>query len=161
MMPVVARRDLTGGVVIAGSLAQRPRHGGYRHPTASIEVMDVALSDSDRRRLCGRDENQGSAGARNEGIRLSRDSYLVFLDADNRSLPDALEVGPKHSREDVGQPLIDEAYNHRWTYEWKQMSWLLPVLLRYHPRGFAVTLFEYPSGLAKGAFCPSECKEMF
>jgi glycosyltransferase involved in cell wall biosynthesis len=42
---------------------------------------------------CVRQENMGLAGARNEGIRRSRGSYLVLLDADDRLLEDALQVG--------------------------------------------------------------------
>jgi glycosyltransferase involved in cell wall biosynthesis len=42
---------------------------------------------------CVRQQKMGLAGARNEGIRRSRGSYLVFLDADDRLLEDALEVG--------------------------------------------------------------------
>src|SRR5215212_2774004 len=42
---------------------------------------------------CIRQENQGLAGARNTGIRESKGEYLVFLDADDRLLPEALEVG--------------------------------------------------------------------
>src|ERR687885_795015 len=42
---------------------------------------------------CIRQNNQGVAAARNTGIRESNGSYLVFLDADDRLLPEALEVG--------------------------------------------------------------------
>jgi glycosyltransferase involved in cell wall biosynthesis len=38
-------------------------------------------------------ENQGLSAARNTGLRESKGSCLVFLDADDRLLPDALETG--------------------------------------------------------------------
>jgi glycosyltransferase involved in cell wall biosynthesis len=42
---------------------------------------------------CVRQPNQGLAGARNAGIRESEGELLVFLDADDRLLPRALEAG--------------------------------------------------------------------
>jgi glycosyltransferase involved in cell wall biosynthesis len=42
---------------------------------------------------CVREHNSGMAGARNVGIRCSNGDFLVFLDADDRLLPEAIEVG--------------------------------------------------------------------
>jgi glycosyltransferase involved in cell wall biosynthesis len=42
---------------------------------------------------CLRQDNRGAASARNRGFRESRGAYVVFLDADDRLLPDALAAG--------------------------------------------------------------------
>jgi glycosyltransferase involved in cell wall biosynthesis len=40
-----------------------------------------------------RQRNQGLAAARNAGLRASKGAFLVFLDADDKLLPEALETG--------------------------------------------------------------------
>jgi glycosyltransferase involved in cell wall biosynthesis len=42
---------------------------------------------------CIRQENQGQGAARNTGLHESKGSYLIFLDADDRLLPNALQIG--------------------------------------------------------------------
>jgi glycosyltransferase involved in cell wall biosynthesis len=42
---------------------------------------------------CVREANSGMAGARNVGIRNTNGDFLVFLDADDRLLPEAIESG--------------------------------------------------------------------
>jgi glycosyltransferase involved in cell wall biosynthesis len=42
---------------------------------------------------CIRQPNQGLAGARNAGLALCTGDYVVFLDADDRLLPETLEAG--------------------------------------------------------------------
>src|SRR5918993_3738999 len=56
------------------------------------DTSEVASRYPQKVRLI-RQENRGLAGARNTGIGHARGEYLVFLDADDRLLPKALEVG--------------------------------------------------------------------
>jgi GT2 family glycosyltransferase len=54
-------------------------------------TAEVAQTYGDVR--CVRQHNQGLSAARNAGLRESKGSFLVFLDADDRLLPNAIEVG--------------------------------------------------------------------
>ena len=70
----------------------------YSH--REILVVDDGTTDNTAKVTAGypgvryvRQENLGVASARNTGFKQSRGEYLVFLDADDRLLPEALRVG--------------------------------------------------------------------
>src|SRR5919112_1508894 len=73
------------------------------YPNFEIIVVDDGSPD-DTSEVAGsypevrlvRQENQGLSGARNAGLARSEGEYVVFLDADDRLLPEALEVHLEH-----------------------------------------------------------------
>src|SRR6266436_245876 len=70
------------------------------YPHREVIVIDggstddtVGVSGRFEEVRCLRQNNQGTAAARNHGLRESRGRYVLFLDADDRLLPDALAAG--------------------------------------------------------------------
>ncbi len=76
------------------------------YPHFEVVVVDDGSTDNTQEAAAGypgvrciRQENQGLAAARNTGIRHTKGTQLVFLDADDRLLPNALEAGLKALKE--------------------------------------------------------------
>ena len=81
------------GEAIESALAQRG-------PSVEIVVVDDGSTDATRavaqtfRKVQYiYQDNRGTAAARNLGLRSSRGDFVVFLDSDDRLLPDAVEIG--------------------------------------------------------------------
>jgi glycosyltransferase involved in cell wall biosynthesis len=92
----------------------------------SPQRVDPALGEPGRT-LILRQTNQGPAQARNAGIRASRGSHLVFLDADDLLLPDALDAGLGALR---AHPECGFCVSRReeMTYEGGEVPWGIPPL---------------------------------
>ena len=69
------------------------------HPRIEVIVIDDGSVDGSAEAiarypvLCLRGQREGVSAARNHGVRESKGDYIVFLDADDRLLPNAIRTG--------------------------------------------------------------------
>jgi glycosyltransferase involved in cell wall biosynthesis len=80
------------GEAIESALAQT-------HPQVEVLIIDDGSVDGSAESIarypvrCLRGQHEGVSAARNRGVRESRGEYIVFLDADDRLLPNAVRAG--------------------------------------------------------------------
>jgi len=84
-------RFLRDSIVSARAQTYRPVEVIVVDDGSTDNTSQIAADYPDVR--CLRQRNQGPSAARNTGLQASRGRYVVFLDADDRLLPTALEVG--------------------------------------------------------------------
>lgn len=92
---------------------------GQTHEALEVVVVDDGSTD-DTGAVAARypsvsyvwQENRGLAAARNAGMAVSRGSYLVFLDSDDRLLPHALEAGLACHRAHEGFAFVFGTYRY-------------------------------------------------
>jgi len=103
--------------------------GQTHQPTEVIVVDDGSMDDTAQvaRRYAEiryiRQANAGVAAARNAGLHASRGALIVFLDADDRLLPGAVEIGVDYLRRWPGLAFVSGHYRDidaagRTTAEW-------------------------------------------
>jgi glycosyltransferase involved in cell wall biosynthesis len=111
----------------------------------SFDILQPYLQSNRTKIRYQRQENQGVAAARNQGLKLARGSYIVFLDQDDYFFPDKLEmqvnyldVNPTIGMVHSGWQRVDANGNFLGVVEpWRNspvldlQNWLLwkPVLL--------------------------------
>jgi glycosyltransferase involved in cell wall biosynthesis len=102
------RDEISGGVVSVIIPCYKQAHFlpesvesvlAQTYPRTEVVVVDDGSPDNIAEVVgrypgarCVRQENRGLAGARNAGFRASRGEYVVFLDADDRLSPNAVEA---------------------------------------------------------------------
>src|SRR4051812_38187827 len=92
-----------------------------------LPLADVAAGRP--RTVVLRQQNGGSARARNTGIAASRGRYLIFLDADDHLLPPAVEAGLDAFAEHAECGFVVGG-REEMTYEGQPVPWSVPTMPR-------------------------------
>src|SRR4051812_22929129 len=92
-----------------------------------LPLADVAAARP--RTTVLRQQNGGSARARNTGIATSRGSYLIFLDADDHLLPSAIEAGLAAINQHPECGFVVGG-REEMTYEGDPVPWSVPAMPR-------------------------------